>query len=283
MRPYLALRRPWLVAHRGGARLRPENTLPAFEHAARLGADAFEIDVHLTADGEVLVFHDDETARLTGASGTIEERTAAEARTLDAGFAFTPDGGRTFPWRGRGVSPPPLREVLARFPGMRMNIEAKNPDPRLAEALVRAVREAGAVDRVCLGSQHDEQGERIRALAPEACHFLPEGPATCHVMAARVEGATGCPDGWDVADLPYRMEGSDIVVVDRRTVEHFHRHGMAVFAWTVDEEDDVRVLLDAGVDGVMTDRPDVLARVMGRAEPAGFPTSGPDRPGRTDC
>jgi len=139
------------------------------------------------------------------------------------------------------------------------------------------------VDRVCLGSQHDEQGERIRALAPEACHFLPEGPATCHVMAARVEGATGCPDGWDVADLPYRMEGSDIVVVDRRTVEHFHRHGMAVFAWTVDEEDDMRVLLDAGVDGVMTDRPDVLARVMGRAEPAGFPTSGPDRPGRTDC
>jgi glycerophosphoryl diester phosphodiesterase len=264
VKPYLSLRRPWLVAHRGGARLRPENTFPAFDHAARLGADAFEIDVHLTADGEVLVFHDDETSRLTGAPGTIEARTAAEARALDAGFAFTPDGGRTFPWRGRGVSPPPLRDVLARFPEMRMNVEAKSADPLLAEALVGVIREARAVDRVCVGSQHDEQGERIRALMPEACHFLPEGAATCHVMAARVEGATGCPEGWDVADLPYRMEGSDIVVVDRRTLEYLHGRGMAVFAWTVDAEEDMRALLDAGADGVMTDLPDVLARVLGR-------------------
>lgn len=264
MKPYLALRRPWLVAHRGGARLRPENTFPAFEHAARLGADAFETDVHLSADGEVVVFHDDETSRLTGSPGTIEARTLAEVRALDAGFGFTADDGRSFPWRGRGVSPPLLGELLARFPGVRMNVEAKSADPRLAEALVRVVRAAGAVDRVCLGSQHDEQGERIRSLLPEACHFLPETAATCHVMAARVEGATGCPGGWDVADLPYRMEGSDIVVVDRRTVEYLHGLGMAVFAWTVDAEEDMRALVEAGADGVMTDRPDLLAQVMGR-------------------
>ena len=266
-RPYLALRRPWLVAHRGGARLAPENTLPAFDLAARLGADAFELDVHLTADGEVVVFHDDETARLTGAAGTIEARTLAEVRALDAGFGFTADG-RTFPFRGRGISPPTLRELLARHPRTRLNVEAKSADPALAEALVKVVREAGALGRVCLGSQHDEQGERIRSLAPEACHFLPEGPATCHVMAARAEGATGCPTGWDVADLPFRMEGSELVIVDRPTVEYFHRQGMAVFAWTVDAEADMRRLLADGVDGVMTDRPDLLARVMGRAPAA---------------
>lgn len=265
MKPYLALRRPWLVAHRGGARLAPENTLPAFELAARLGADALELDVRLTADGAVVVFHDEETSRLTGQPGTIEARSLGEVRALDAGFAFTPDGGRTFPWRGRGASPPTLEEVLASHPRMRLNVEAKTADPALAEALVRAVREAGAVDRVCIGSQLDEQGERIRALLPEACHFLPEGPATCHVMAARSEGATGCPGGWDVADLPHRLEGTDVVVVDRPTVEHFHRRGMAVFVWTVDEEADMRDLLAAGVDGVMTDRPDLLARVLGRA------------------
>jgi glycerophosphoryl diester phosphodiesterase len=270
MKPYLALRRPWLVAHRGGARLAPENTLPAFGLAARLGADAFELDVHLTADGEVVVFHDDETSRLTGARGTIEARTLDEVRALDAGFGFTPDGGRTFPWRGRGVAPPTLRELLARFADMRMNIEAKSADPRLAEELVRAVRETGAVERVCVGSQHDEQGERIRAQLPEACHFLPEVAATCHVMAARAEGATGCPEGWDVADLPHRMEGSDLVVVDRRTVEYLHGRGMAVFVWTVDEEPDMRELLAAGVDGIMTDRPDVLARQLGRGAGLGF-------------
>jgi glycerophosphoryl diester phosphodiesterase len=263
-KPYLALQRPWLIAHRGGARLAPENTLAAFDRAASLGVDAFELDVRLARDGEVVVFHDDETERLTGAAGTIEGRTSAEVRGLDAGFGFTPDEGRSHPWRGRGLAPPLLREVLLRYPALRMNVEAKTADPALAEALVRAVREAEAVDRVCVGSQHDEQGERIRALLPEACHFLPEGPATCHVMAARTDHAGGCPGGWDVADLPYRVDGIDVDVVDRRTVEYFHARGMAVFAWTVDDEPVMRRLLDDGVDGIMTDRPDLLARVLGR-------------------
>lgn len=266
-KPYLALRRPWLVAHRGGAALAPENTLAAFDLAARLGADAFETDVHLTHDGAVVVFHDDETSRLTGAPGTIEDRTLAEVGRLDAGFSFTSDAGRTHPWRGRGLSPPTLAELLARHPAMRLNVEAKRDDPALAEALVRAVREAGAVDRVCVGSQHDAAGERIRALLPEACHFLPETAAACHVMASRAPGSTGCPEGWDVADLPYRMEGTDVVVVDRPTVEYFHARGMAVFAWTVDDERDMRDLVAAGVDGIMTDRPDLLAGVLGRLPP----------------
>jgi glycerophosphoryl diester phosphodiesterase len=263
MKPYLSLRRPWLVAHRGGARLAPENTLPAFDLADSLGADAFELDVHLTADGEVVVFHDDETTRLTGHPGTVEARTLAEVRALDAGFGFTaPD--RSHPWRGRGVAPPTLRELLRRHPATRMNVEAKSADPALGEALVRIVRECGAVDRVCVGSQHDAQGERIRALLPEACHFLPEGPATCHVMAARADDPSGCPEGWDVADLPYRMEGTDLVILDRRTIDYLHERGLAVFAWTVDDERDMRQLLEDGIDGIMTDRPDLLARVLGR-------------------
>ena len=262
MKPYLSLARPWLVAHRGGATLAPENTLPAFDGAARLGADAFELDVHLTSDGEVVVFHDDETERLTGEPGTIEGRTLTEVRALDAGFGFTPDGGRSHPWRGRGVSPPTLRELLRAHPRMRMNVEAKSADPRLARALVDVVRAEGAVDRVCLGSQHDEQGERIRSLVPEACHFLPEGPATCHVLAARAPGSTGCPSGWDVADLPYRVEGTDVVVLDRSTIEALHRAGLAAFAWTVDDPAEMRQLIDDGIDGVMTDRPDLLASVL---------------------
>ena len=267
MKSYLVLPRPWLVAHRGGARLAPENTLPAFDLAARLGADAFELDVRLSADGEVVVFHDEDTQRLTGVPGTIEARSTAEVRALDAGFAFSPDGGRSFPWRGAGIAPPLLRDLLERHPRARMNVEAKSPDPALAEALVRVVREAGAVDRVCVGSQHDDQGERIRRLLPAACHFLPEGAATCHVMAARAENATGCPEGWDVADLPARMEDGGFVIVDRRTIEYFHARGIAVFAWTVDDEQEMRQLLADGVDGVMTDRPDLLASVLGRPVP----------------
>jgi glycerophosphoryl diester phosphodiesterase len=265
VKPFLSRSGPYLVAHRGGARLWPENTLAAFDGAARLGADAIELDVRLTADGEVVVFHDQGTERTCGEPGSVEERTLAELRRLDAGRTFTPDGGRTFPWRGRGLTVPTLAEVLARYPGMLLNAEAKSEDPSLAEALVVVVRRAGRVDEVCLGSSHDEQGERLRALLPRACHFMPAGAATCHVLAAHAGGAaTGCPEGWDVADLPLRTDDG-LEVVDALTVEHLHRLGVPVHVWTVDEEADMRSLLALGVDGLMSDRPDRLARVLGRA------------------
>jgi glycerophosphoryl diester phosphodiesterase len=258
------LKRPWLVAHRGGAALSPENTLAAFERAFRLGADAFELDVHLTRDGTVVVFHDEETSRLTGEPGTVADRTLAEVKALDAGFSFSQDGGRSFPFRGKGLAPPTLGELLALYEDTRMNIEAKSPDPELARALVAVVEAAGAVDRVCLGSGDDEQGERIRHLLPRACHFLPREAAGCHILAARNDGASGCPSGFEVAALPYRLEGSDLVVADRRTVDYCHREGLAVFVWTVDLEQDMRELVASGVEGIMTDRPDLLARLLGR-------------------
>jgi glycerophosphoryl diester phosphodiesterase len=211
-----------------------------------------------------VVFHDDETGRITGAPGTVEARTLAEISRLDAGATFTPDGGRTFPFRGRDLRIPTLEEALARLPRMRFNIEAKTADPRLAVALASVVREAGALDRVCVGAADDGQGERIRALLPGACHFLPVGAATCHVLAARSGGeATGCPEGYDVADLPVRT-GEGLWVVDAAVVSWFRARGLAVFVWTVDDETDMRRLLDLGVHGVMTDRPDLLARVLGR-------------------
>ncbi|WP_242394015.1 glycerophosphodiester phosphodiesterase [Anaeromyxobacter oryzisoli] len=262
-RPYLDLPGPWLVAHRGGSLLAPENTLVAFDRAAALGADAIETDVHLTQDGVVVVFHDDDTARLTGAPGTIEGRTFAEVSALDAGFAFTPDGGRTYPHRGRGLRPPALSDVLARYPGLRFNVDAKSEDPALASALARTVEAAGAVDRVCVGSFSDAQAERLGALLPDCARFLPEKAATCHVLAAKGAGdGAACPEGFDVADLPHRLD--DQVVVDAAVVDWFHARGIPVHVWTVDEEADMRALLALGVDGIVTDRPDVLARVLGR-------------------
>jgi glycerophosphoryl diester phosphodiesterase len=262
-KPFLAKPGPWLVAHRGGSRLAPENTLPAFDLAARLGADCIETDVRRTRDGAVVIFHDDDTARLTGAPGTIEARSLAEVQALDAGFAFTPDGGATFPWRGRGVRVPTLAEAFERFPSMRFNVDAKGEEAALAAALAAVVRDAGAVDRVCLGSFHDAQGERLRALCPEAAHFLSQGPATMLVMAVKAGVEPGPPEGGgELASLPDRMD--DLTVVDAPLVQACHALGLAVQVWTVDEEADMRALLGIGVDGVVTDRPDVLARVLGR-------------------
>jgi glycerophosphoryl diester phosphodiesterase len=259
----LATPRPRLFAHRGGAALAPENTLEAFDEAARLGIEAFELDVRLTRDGAVVVFHDEGTERITGAHGTVEERTLAELQALDAGFGFSPDGGQSHPFRGRGVRVPTLREVLTRYPRALLNVEAKHPSPTLAQAFVDLIRSCGAVDRACVGSEIDAQGERIRALLPEAAHFLPAEAATCHVLAAK-SGAdpASCPAGWDVADLPYRWNG--MAIVDRDVVAWFHARGMQVQVWTVDDPADMRDLLAAGVDGIMTDRPDVLLEVAGR-------------------
>lgn len=264
MKPFLARRRPYLMAHRGGALLAPENTLASFDGAAALGADAIELDVRLTSDGEVVVFHDAATGRITGTPGLVAERTLAQLRALDAGFTFSRDGGRSFPWRGRGLVVPTLAEVLGRYPGLLFNIEAKEIAPSLAEALVRVVRRAGRVDQVCVGSFDDAQGERLRSLLPEACHFLPERAAACHVMAAKGLGdGRACPGGYDVADLPPRTE-EGFQVVDAEVVAWFHARGMALHVWTVDDESEMRALLGLGVDGIMSDRPDVLKRVLGR-------------------
>ena len=262
-RRYLDHPGPWLVAHRGGSALAPENTFAAFDRAAALGADALEIDVRLTRDGTVVVFHDESTERLTGRPGTIEERTLAEVRALDAAHGFSPDGGASYPLRGKGVTVPTFPEVLARYPAMRLNIDAKTEDAALAEALARDVRAAGAVDRVCVGSFFDAQAERLGKLLPDACRYLPQGAATCHVLAAK-SGQTGggCPVSYDLADLPHHLNG--MLIVDARVVSYFHGRGIPVHVWTVDDEREMRELLALGVDGIVTDRPDVLARVLGR-------------------
>jgi glycerophosphoryl diester phosphodiesterase len=260
--PYLDRPGPWLVAHRGGSLIAPENTLVAFDRAVALGADALEIDVRRTRDGVVVVFHDDDTARLTGQNGTIERRSLAEVQALDAAFSFTTDGGATFPMRGLGVRIPTLAEVLERYPGLRLNVDAKTDDAPLAEALAAAVLAAGAVERVCVGSFHDAQAERLGRLLPGAARFFPQGAATCHVLAAKAGGAgAGCPR-YDLADLPHRMNG--LTVVDAKVVRHFHEQAVPVHVWTVDEAAEMRELLALGVDGIVTDRPDVLADVLGR-------------------
>jgi glycerophosphoryl diester phosphodiesterase len=260
--PYLDLPGPWLVAHRGASDVAPENTLPAFDAAAALGVDALEIDVHRSADGVVFVFHDDDTTRITGAPGTIEARTAAEVAALDAGFAFTPDGGRTFPFRGAGVRIPPLAEVLARYPALRLSIDAKTPDAPLARALADVIRAARAEDRVVVGSFVDAQARRLGRLLPGVCRYLPQRVAAWHVLGAMLRlPPLGAP-AYQLAALPRRH--GRIEVVTPALVAHLHRRGIPLHVWTVDDEAEMRELLALGVDGLITNRPALAKRVMGR-------------------
>ena len=142
--------RPFVFAHRGGAALRPENTIAAFDHGLALGADGLELDVHLSRDGVVVVHHDDTLDRTTSAHGPVSERTADELAQVDAGYRFTPDSRVStpiYPFRGQEIGVPRLRAVLERYPSARVIIELKTPDAELAHRTIDDVRRFKALGR----------------------------------------------------------------------------------------------------------------------------------------
>lgn len=256
--PWAAADGPLVLAHRGGSRLAPENTLAAFDRAVREGVDGLELDVHLSRDGEVVVCHDASVDRTTDARGAIAGMSAGELAAVDAGFRFVDEQG-AYAFRGQGIGIPTLREVLARYPRHRLIVEMKDADPRLAEATLAAVREAHAEDRTCLGSFHARVVRHARRLAP--------GLATSAAPPEVRLALYGSWVGWFprrpaylAMQLPERRENTQ--VVSPRFVAAAHRAGVLVQVWVVDRKVDIERLLDWGVDGVITDRPDVAVSAV---------------------
>ena len=251
-----------LIAHRGGAGLAPENTLTAFQQAvSRFGADMLELDVQRAADGELMVWHDPTLERCTDGTGAVAALTSQELMGLDAGYRFSPDGGRTFPFRGQGVRLCTLRELLRTLPSVRLNVELKPESAGAEEALVQLLRTEGALERVCLGSESDTVGARLFELAPDACHFYPREALSALVLSLRMGQPPPEEPRYWVLDMPYRL--GDMELVDAPFLEATTGLGRWVNVWTVDEEADMRGLVDLRVGGIMTDRPDVLRAVLG--------------------
>jgi len=257
--PVLDRARPLVFAHRGGAGLRPENTLAAFDHGLAVGADGLELDVHLSRDGEVVVCHDATLDRTTDASGAVRERTADELAQVDAGHHFGAEQG--YPFRGQRVGIPRLRDVLARYPGVPMIVELKGRDPELARAAVAVARDAGAVDRVCFGGFVAETMEAARAAGPG----LVTGACTPEVRRALTLSKVWLwppRPVYDALQVPERSGG--VQVVSPRFVGAAHRSGVPVQVWTVNDEADMWRLLAWGVDALISDRPDVATEVVRR-------------------
>lgn len=260
--PFLRGLRPTLhIAHRGGALLAPENTLEAFRAAVEVHrTDMLETDVHLSQDGEVIVAHDDTVDRCTDGAGAIRSLTLAELKRLDAGHRFTRDGGQTFPFRGRGVRLPTFRELLRAFPTMRLNVDLKDDDPALESAFARVVREEGALERICCGSEHDGAGERLLQLMPEACHFYPRDAAAGFLLSLRAGDPPIVDDRYTVLDIPAEFQG--VWLIDELLVQTAERLGKWINVWTIDEPNAMRTLIGLRVGGIMTDRPDLLRTVL---------------------
>lgn len=256
--------RPIVYAHRGGAALRPENTLAAFEHGLALGADGLEFDVHLSRDGIVVVHHDATLDRTTDARGPLAERTAAELGALDAGYAFrgSDPGGPAFPFRGQGWGIPRLRDVLQRFPVVPLIIELKVNRPDLGQRVVDELRAARAIERVSVGSFGGRVLAAVRAAEPRLQTGASREEARWALYRSWARWPIRLP-AYQEFQLPERSGGT--TVITPRFVAHAHRAGIPVKVWTVDDRDDMRRLAGWGVDGIITDRPDVAAAAFSDA------------------
>ncbi|HSR23566.1 MAG TPA: glycerophosphodiester phosphodiesterase [Candidatus Eisenbacteria bacterium] len=241
-------RAPIAFAHRGGAAGGLENSLAAFSRAVDLGYRYLETDVHSTADGVLLAFHDRTLDRVTDRAGRVAELPYAEVRRARIG----------------GVEPiPTLEELLGAWPHVRVNIDVK--DASAIAPLVEVVRRTGAIDRVCVASFSDRRLAAVRReLGPRLCTALgPRGVAVlraasthrlAHALAGGAAGRVPC------AQVPDRV--GPLRVVTAGFVDLAHRQGQRVHVWTIDDAAEMHRLLDLGVDGIMTDRIDTLRDVL---------------------
>jgi glycerophosphoryl diester phosphodiesterase len=249
--------RPLVYAHRGGAALRPENTIVSFDHGLSLGADGLELDVHLSRDGVVVVHHDATLERTTGARGPIAQRTAEELAAIDAGYRFQAEG--QYPFRAQGIGVPTLREVLTRYPDKPLIIELKVNRPELARRVIEEVRTADAVGRVALGSF----GWRVLQTARELEPRIPTGASREEVRWALYRSWFHWPLGsprYRELQVPERSGPTRIITP--RFIRHAHRASLPVKVWTVNDPADMTRLLDWGADALISDRPDLAVAAV---------------------
>jgi glycerophosphoryl diester phosphodiesterase len=259
------LKAPLHISHRGGGALYPENTLYAFERAVKLHrTDVLELDVHASADGEVVVAHDETLERCTNGSGPLAALPWRELAQLDAAFHFTPAGDRGTPLRGKGIGLPTLKQVLAATPGLRLNVEVKSAGA--IGPFVSLVRAEGCLDRLCIGSEHDSIAAELARQLPDACHFYPRDALAAFVLPTKGGEPPDDDPRYTVLDMPYRYEG--VILFDADLAKVAQAHGKWINVWTVDDDVEMRRCIRDGVGGVMTDRPDVLRAVLSSSAPA---------------
>lgn len=248
---------PIVAAHRGGGGARPENTIPAFDHAVGLGCTFLELDVHLTADGVPVVIHDDSVDRVTNGSGPVGGYSAAELARLDAGYRWSTDG-RAFPFRGRGIRIPALHEVFERYPRAWISIDLKSGGRAAASAVARLVGRFEREARTVVGSFSCRTAGRFRRLSPRT-HASACPMEVRRAVAASVSGAPGLmPRRADYLMIPEHW--GRIRVLSPALMRGAERRGIQVFVWTVNDEDTARRLAALGVHGLVTDYP---ARIAG--------------------
>lgn len=227
--------------------------MPAIDNGMRLGADGLEIDTQLSADGIPVVIHDRTLDRTTDRSGPVQALTASELATVDAAFHFRI--GDTYPYRGQEIGVPRLDAVLAKHREARIIIEMKGDEPDLARAVAASIRRADAVDRICVGSFYQGSIDTLRAEHPEIVTSASQEEARWSLHRSWVRWPWISSRPYFAFQVPERA--GRLRVVTPNFVRHVHREGHAVQVWVVNDRADMHRLFDWGIDGIISDVPDI--------------------------
>lgn len=260
----LQFERPILLAHRGGALLAPENTMLAFDKAATLDVDGFEIDIRLTKDEEILVFHDESLDRTTDGSGLVAHLTLEEIQAFNHGYHFQDLDGY-YPYRNEKVDAVTLKELLQKYPDKLINIDIKDAPDTYEGSLIpsklwRLVEELDAIDRVVVTSFYSEQVDRFNLYAQNRV-ALGAGEAEIRLAFRAFTSQFGhlYHPKVDVFQLPVKH---GVVSLDSpKFIQFLDKLNIPVHYWVVNDLVSMNRLLRAGAKGIVTDRPD-LAKVL---------------------
>ncbi len=250
------------MAHRGGEGRWPSNTLFAFEQSVRLGANSLEMDLQLTADGVIVVRHDPFVESTTDGSGFIHDFKLVDLKRLDAGYTWTEDGGRTFPYRGQGITIPTLEEVFQAFPNTHLNIDIKPKAAQVVRQFSELLPKFGRLENITVGSFHNDQLQLFRRLCPQTPTAAGVSETRTFFLLSRIFLDRFYHPQAKAFQIP--EYAGFLHLVTPRLIQGVHAQGLPVHVWTVNERVDMLRLIEWGVDGIITDYPDILADILNR-------------------
>ena len=260
---YGGIQPPLVIAHQGGDGIWPGDTLYAFEKAVEIGADVLEMDAHITRDNHIVLMHDEEVDRTTDGTGLIEEMPLDELRQLDAAYKWSNDDGKTFPYRGQGIQVPTLDELFQMFPQMRYVIEIKLTQNPIDKPLCDLIRKHDMQDNVMVASFHDEAMQNFREACPEVATSASRTEVRNFVLLGKVFLSGFIAPHYQSIQPPYDpKESMNIPIMTERFIREAHTKNIRVEPWTVDDPALMKQYIEWGVDGIITDRPDLMIEVL---------------------
>lgn len=262
--PYFNPDKFLVIAHRGGRSLGPENTIYTFKRAVELGVDVLEMDLQTTADGALVIIHDREVDHITNGTGPVDGFTLAEIKTLDAGYRWTPENSGSYPLRNKGISIPTLAEVFKAFPDTRMNIEIKGSQVNTIQDLCRTIRVNDMSQKVLIACFDAGKLGEFRSVCPEVATSTGASEAVIFYWLQWAQMESAYSPSAQALQIPEAYGGR--LIASTRFLEAARARNMRVHVWTVNDTDAMTRLIDLGVDGIMTDYPERLLKILNRTQ-----------------